>query len=185
MRHYDVIRGKKPTKTELILEYLLNRPNEVVSPKEVAEGLGFNLQTTVTVLNRLALEGAVSKMGRGQFCYDKGGKEKLREYGGVAGVDREKDIVTAIKMDKKNAATIYIAVYNMASESAGSEVVGSMTGLSLNDFDENAPLKSIQNLVRALIDLLGKDIVDDIVSIALENELAKEKITELKHLLKT
>ena len=70
MGDFDVIRGKAPTKTELILEYLVNRANAILTPKEVAQGLGFNLQTTVTVLNRLALEGAISKTGRGKFSYD-------------------------------------------------------------------------------------------------------------------
>lgn len=180
MKHFDAIRGKKPTKTELILEYLLNRPNEVLSPKEVAEGLGFNLQTTVTVLNRLALEGAISKKGRGQFCYDRKVEEK---YGEKAGVDISKEKVSP-KIDKKTAAMIYKAIYDMASESTGADIIGSVTGLSFNDFDENSPVESIQNLVRALIDLLGEEIADDIVSIALENKPDGEEISELKHLLK-
>jgi len=76
MKDFDAIRGKKPTKTELILNYLVSKPGEVVSPKEVADDLDFNLQTTVTVLNRLALEGAIRKEGRGQFIYKKKGNKK-------------------------------------------------------------------------------------------------------------
>lgn len=180
MKPYDVIRGRKPTKTELILEYLVDHPNEVVTPKEVAEGLGFNLQTTVTVLNRLALEGVLSKKGRGQFCYDKK-EEILTEYRKNTEVVEDKD--PSPKIDKKTAALIFNAIYNMASESTGSDVVGSVTGLDLRDFDENAPVESIQNLVRALIDLLGKEIADDIVSIALETELSDEKKSDLKQVL--
>lgn len=181
MKHFDTIRGKKPTKTELILEYLLKRPSEVVSPKEVAEGLGFNLQTTVTVLNRLALEGAISKRARGLFCYDQ--KVKLSEHADEAEVDTEKERIQSLKIDKKTAAIIYKAIYNMASESAGSEVIGMSTGLNLNDFNENAPVESIQKLVRALIDVLGQEMARDIVSIALENELPSEKISELIDIL--
>ena len=181
MKHFDTIRGKKPTKTELILEYLLKRPKVVVSPKEVAEGLGFNLQTTVTVLNRLALEGAISKRDRGLFCYDR--DMNLSEHGDEVEVDTKKERISALKIDKKTAATIYEAIYNMASESAGSEVIGTITGFSLNDFDENAPVESIQKLVRALIDVLGQEMARDIVSIALENELTSEKISELTDIL--
>jgi hypothetical protein len=177
MRDFDTIRGKKPTKTDLILEYLVNRPHEVVTPKEVAEGLGFNLQTTVTVLNRLALEGAITKMDRGQFCYDEEEMKKLQV------VDSEEEKISPLKIDIKTAAAIYKAIYDMASESTGEDVVGSITGLSLGDFDENAPLESIKNLVKALIDLLGEEIADDIVSIALENELTWEKVLEIRHVL--
>ncbi len=178
MKHFDTIRGKKPTKTELILEYLLNHPRKVVSPKEVAEGLGFNLQTTVTVLNRLALEGAISKRARGLFCYDQEVKFSDKEE-----VDTEEEKIQSCKIDKKTGATIYKAIYNMASESAGSEIIATATDLNLSDFDENAPVESIQKLVRALIDVLGQDMVHDIVNIALENELTSEKIPELIDIL--
>ncbi len=178
MKHFDTIRGKKPTKTELILEYLLNRPSEVVSPKEVAEGLGFNLQTTVTVLNRLALEGAISKRARGLFCYDQEVK-----FGDKKEVDTEEEKIQSLKIDKKTAATIYKAIYNMASESAGSEVIATATGLKPSDFNENAPVESIQKLVRALIDILGQEMARDIVTIALENEVSSEKISELLDIL--
>ena len=80
MGDFDAIRGKAPSKTDKILEYLVNRPNEVLSPKEVAQSLGFNLQTTVTVLNRLALEGGISKKGRGQFCYDNKKKKRWGDF---------------------------------------------------------------------------------------------------------
>lgn len=183
MRHFDTIRGKKPTKTDLILEYLVNRPNKVVTPKEVAEGLGFNLQTTVTVLNRLALEGAIIKRDRGQFCYDEERTKKSKDIEKDAKGKREEEKLSSVKIDKKTAATIYRAIYDMASESTGEDVVGSMTGLSLGDFDENAPLESIKNLVRALVDLLGEEIADDIVSIALGNELTWEKVLEIRHVL--
>jgi predicted transcriptional regulator len=132
--------------------------------------------TTVTVLNRLALEGAISKRARGLFCYDQ--EVKLSELG-----DTEEKKIQSLKIDKKTAATIYKAIYNMASESAGSEVIGTVTGLSLSDFDENAPVESIQKLVRALNDVLGQEMARDIVNIALENELTSEKITELIQVL--
>ncbi len=179
MGDFDIVRGRKPTKTELILEHLLKHPKEVLTPKEVAEGLNFNLQTTVTVLNRLALEGAITKKGRGQFCYE--GKSGL--------MDKEGKTVAEIReshppeIDRKTAATIYKAIYNMASESCPATVIGAVTGLGLEDFDENAPAGSIQNLVRALIDLLGKEIADDIVSIALDNEITEYRTSEIKHLL--
>jgi DNA-binding transcriptional regulator YhcF (GntR family) len=174
LKDFDAIRGKKPTKTELILNYLVSKPGEVVSPKEVADDLDFNLQTTVTVLNRLALEGAIRKEGRGQFIYKKKGKEKT-----IGTKSKEK----SLKIDSKTAAIIYRSIYNMASDSAGEGLIGTITGLSQDDFDEKEPVKSIKDLVRALIDLLGEEIADDIVSIALESELTSEENIEVKQIL--
>jgi hypothetical protein len=172
MKHFDTIRGKKPTKTEIILEYMVEHPNEILTPKEVADGLKFNLQTTVTVLNRLALEGALSKKDRGQFYYEETEmEEELKE-----------EKTSPIKMSNKTAAGIYKAIYLMACESAGEELVSQVTGLNQRSFDKKAPIDSIKNLVRALIDLMGKDIVDDIVSIALKREFKGERTQELKRI---
>jgi hypothetical protein len=171
MGDFDTVRGKKRTKTDMILEHLLKHPNEVLTPKEVAEGLDFNLQTTVTVLNRLALEGAITKKGRGRFCYE--GEP----------VKQEKEIKGEVEIDKKTAATLFRVVYDMASESCPRNVIEAVTGFSSEDFDKNAPLESLQNLVRALVDLLGKEIADDIVNIALANDVLKDKTLEIRHIL--
>ncbi len=182
MGDFDVIRGKAPTKTELILEYLVKRADSVLSPKEVAQGLGFNLQTTVTVLNRLALEGAISKKGRGQFCYDAG--QKMVELKDMDMIPEKEEIKEDLyrTIDPKTAKMIYKAIYNMANESTGN-VIDSLTGLGPNDFNDKAPIQSIQNLVRALVDILGREIADDIVEIALESEGKENKVLELRHLL--
>jgi hypothetical protein len=182
MGDFDVIRGKAPTKTELILEYLVNRANVILTPKEVAQGLGFNLQTTVTVLNRLALEGAISKTGRGKFSYDtKLTKVELKEKEIIASSMGVKEKPTQ-KIDSKTAKTIYKAIYDMANESTG-DVIDSLTGLGPDDFNDEAPVESIQNLVRALVDILGREIADDIVEIALDSETKGEVNPELKRLL--
>jgi DNA-binding transcriptional regulator YhcF (GntR family) len=179
MKHFDSVRGRKPTKTELILEHLLKHPNEVLTPKEVAEDLDFNLQTTVTVLNRLALEGAITKKGRGQFCYE--GKNILKDKESQTAPTRE----FKSQIDRKTAATIYNAIYNMASESCPVNVIEAVTGFGSEDFDENAPVESIQKLVRALMDLLGREIADDIVNIALENEANANITSEIMNILES
>jgi len=181
MKDFNAIRGKKPTKTDLILDFLVSRPNNILSPKEVADELGFNLQTTVTVLNRLALEGAVSKIGRGQFSYDRiqNGEKVAKQH--TMGTDKGND--DPLNIDSKTANVIYRSIYNMASESTGEGLIGSATGLSLKDFDSKKPVESIRNLVRALIDLLGEEIADDIVEIALNSELTKDKNEKVKQIL--
>ena len=171
MGDFDVMRGRKPTKTDLILEHLLKHPNQVLTPKEVADGLDFNLQTTVTVLNRLALEGAITKKGRGRFCFE--GKTE-------SGDTESKD---EVKIDKNTAAVLYSAVYDMASESCPKNVIEAVTGFGSEDFDKNAPMDSIRNLVEALIDLLGREIADDILNIALENDVLKDKTVEIRQIL--
>jgi hypothetical protein len=177
MTDYDAIRGKKPTKTELILNYMVGHPNVVLTPKEVAEGLEFNLRTTVTVLNRLAMEGAISKEARGQFCYHPGENEAIVKDTGVV-MDFDSP-----GLDKKTAELIYKAIYETASASTGPAILNRITGLGQDDFDKKAPIESIKNLVRALIDLVGEEIAGDIVSIALENELNGGRGEDLKQIL--
>lgn len=180
MEHFDAIRGRKPTKTELILEYMVNRPKEVLTPKEIAEGLEFNLQTTITVLNRLALEGAIAKKGRGRFCYERKEKGELDKDVEEAKAKKAQGKIKPLDIDKKTAANIYKTIYILAGESTGTDVLSTVTGLGLGDFDKKAPFNSIQNLVKALTDLLGKEMAGDIVSIALEKELTEKKAMELK-----
>lgn len=178
MTDYDAIRGKKPTKTELILDFMVSKPDTILTPKEVADGLGFNLRTTVTVLNRLAMEGAISKEARGQFRYHPERRSKTQGAKEQKGVE-----LVGPTFDTKTAAVIYKAIYSMAGESTGPEVLKMMTGLGPDDFDTEAPVESIQNLVRALIDLLGEEIAGDIVNIALVNEFREEESVDYKDLL--
>lgn len=182
MGDYNVIRGKAPTKTELILEYLITRANMVLTPKEVAQGLGFNLQTTVTVLNRLALEGAISKTGRGKFSYETKAKKAQSRDKEFIPSERKAIEKSKKKIDSKTAKTIYKAIYEMANESTG-DVIDSLTGLGPDDFNDEAPIDSIQNLVRALVDILGREIADDIVEIALDSKSQRDINPELKRLL--
>ena len=177
MTDYDAIRGKKPTKTELILNYMVGHPDTVLTPKGVADGLDFNLRTTVTVLNRLAMEGAISKEARGQFLYHPEKKEAQEQDIGVVMDFKGPDL------DKKTAELIYRAIYETASASTGPAILSRITGLGQDDFDKTAPIESIKNLVRALIDLVGEEIAGDIVSIALENELNNGKGGDLKQIL--
>jgi hypothetical protein len=177
MTDYDAIRGKKPTKTEQILNYMVSHPDTVLTPKEVSNGLEFNLRTTVTVLNRLAMEGAISKEARGQFCYRPQDQDTSAEDNGVA-MD-----FNSPNLDKNTAELIYKAIYQTASASTGPAILSRITGLGQNDFDKKAPVESIKNLVRALIDLVGEEIAGDIVSIALENELNTNRGGDLRHIL--
>lgn len=183
MEHFDAIRGRKPTKTELILKYMVDRPKEVLTPKEIADGLNFNLQTTVTVLNRLALEGAIGKKGRGQFYYERKEKGELGTDAEEAKAIKVSSKTKPLDIDKKTAAEIYKTIYILAGESTGTDLLSTVTGLGLGDFDKKAPFYSIQDLVRALTDLLGKEMAGDIVSIALEKELTEKKAMELKNRL--
>jgi DNA-binding transcriptional regulator YhcF (GntR family) len=164
MRNYDRIRGRVPNKTERILEYLVTRPKQVVSPKEVAEALGFNLQTTVTVLNRLALEGTIIKQERGKYCYIEEESTMAKSRG-----DRFRGRnIRRGEIDAKTASTIYQEIYKMACDSASEAIVKKFTGMTKDSFENDKPLESIQKLAKGLVKVLGKEITDDIVKIALE-----------------
>ena len=184
MSYQRSIRGRKPTKTGLVLRYLVNHNDQVLTPKEVADDLGFEIHITVTILNRLASKGTISKKGRGLFCYNKENGGGVQKKIGAGGPKYGEDKVVDFKMDVKTAARIYNSIYRTASDSMSAGVMGSLTGLGLDDFDENAPAESIRNLVGILIDLFGEQMTDDILSIALDNGFSGEKSLELRRFLK-
>jgi hypothetical protein len=177
MKEINDVRGKKPTKTEQILEHMVTHPGQVMSPKEVSESLNFNLQTTVTVLNRLSLEGAIYKKGRGLFCYQGGSDTDSKENSGEMQLDK-------LDIDLETAALIYRTIYNMATESTSANVIGTIAGIGPGDFDEEEPLKSIKKLVTALVELLGEEMVSDMVSIAMDSETIKIKSPKFRELVK-
>ncbi len=163
MGHLNRIRGRGPYKTELILDYLVSKVGNVFSPKEISDILGINLQTTVAVLNRLRLEGTIVKRGRGKYCYLPDGKsfQKLEKNGNGSALYKEK------KIDPKTAVLIYEDIFNMACEMMGASMVEDFIGVHLYDFDERKPYQSISNLVKKFIDVLGRELVHDIVISAL------------------
>lgn len=175
MRNYDRIRGRVPNKTERILEFLVARPEEIVSPKEVAEALGFNLQTTVTVLNRLALEGTIVKQERGKYSYVEGESTSARIRRG----ELRGRMIRRGEMDPDTASSIYEDIYEMACESASEDIVKKFTGLTKDSFDKEKPVQSLQKLVKGLVKVLGKEITDDIVKIALEEWSENEVFIQL------
>lgn len=160
------IRGRAPNKTERILEYLISKPDEILKPKDIADALGFNLQTTVTVLTRLTLEGSIVKVERGKYRYI--------NDGGTLGVEGSAVVQESYPqgggMDSNTASQIYKAIYNLVSEVVGSAVVENLTGLKLDDFDEEKPAQFIRELILTLIKVLGNELTGDIVNVAM-NEI--------------
>lgn len=175
MGHLNKIRGRGPYKTERILDYLISKAGTVFTPKEISDILGINLQTTVTVLNRLALEGTIVKKGRGKYYYLPEGISLNRlENNGNNGV-----LLNDVKIDPKTAVLIYEDIFNMACETMGAPVVEDFIGVHLYDFDERRPYQSIMKLVRAFINVLGRELVHDIVISALNEWGESAEFAEL------
>ena len=59
----------KETHTESILNYFKKYPDVSISPIKIAEELNINYNTAAGTLNRLAIEGLLKKIGRGEFVY--------------------------------------------------------------------------------------------------------------------
>ena len=184
MSYQSSIMGRKPTKTKLVLMYLVNHRDQVFTPKEVADGLGFDPQITVTILNRLVSKGTISKKGRGQFLYSKENGGGVHKKNSTGGPKYDEDRFANFKIDIKTAARIYGSIYRTASDSMSAGVFCSLTGLGPDDFDENAPVESIRNLVGVLSDLVGEDMTDVILGIALDNGFNDRKNLELRCFLK-
>lgn len=98
MANSSQIRIKTPSKTDTILEYFAARPNRTITPSEVAKDLGYDLQTTITIINRLAFEGAILKEKRGIY------KSKR-------------------KMDDETIASIYETLYESSERTLGTGVL--------------------------------------------------------------
>jgi hypothetical protein len=61
-------RGEvKDSKTEKISSMFSASPFKELSPKEISEGLGYDIQLVTTIVNRLMNEGFVERTGRGRY----------------------------------------------------------------------------------------------------------------------
>lgn len=184
MRHNERSRGRILNKTERILVYLTSHPGKIFRPKEIADALDFNLQTTVTALSRLAMEGTIFKEGRGRYCYvEEGGGQGPKSEGGGQGPKlnsvKEKYTLDGLEIDSNTAFAVYESIYTIVSESVGAEVIEDLTGLTIEDFDDDEPLKSIKKLIDVLTKVLGKELMDDVVNAALNANIEGSKLEEL------
>jgi hypothetical protein len=164
MGHLNNIRGRGPYKIDTILNYFITRPGSIFSPKEVSDALGLNLQTTVTVLNRLALEGTLKKRGRGRYCYSPNDRFTERSINGIFTTLMDEE-----EIDHKMAELIYEDIFNMACEAMGPSIVEDKIGLHLYDFDEKEPFECLRTLVKKLIKVMGRELTADVVKIVLDD----------------
>lgn len=162
MNKLDNIRGKASSKTERILQFLISKPDEVFKPKDISDALDINLQTTVTVLTRLTLEGSIIKIGRGRYCYVDGGT-----MGAERAEDVDRDPSSKEWMNPEIASQVYEAIYELIGEVVGTAVIEDLTGLRSGDFNEQNPLKSLKELIDTLSKVLGRELTSDVVKIAL------------------
>ena len=90
------------SKTQLIREYYEFRPNQIISPTEVAVALKLDKHVTSTIVHRLECDGALQKAGRGEYVFKK-------------------------EVDLQAAANIYKQIYRGVAENIGLRAVETMT----------------------------------------------------------
>jgi hypothetical protein len=157
------VKGRVPSKTDKILEYLMARPGEVLRPKDIACALEFNPQTTVTALTKLYMEGTIHKEGRGRYCYvDEGGG-----HGPKAFLNGKEDMFENLNIEPEDAHVLFETIIEIVCESIGKEAMNDLIGFKMEDFEDKNPLESIKKLVKVLNKVLGKDLTNDVVNIAL------------------
>ncbi len=149
------------SKTQLIREYYEFRPNQIISPTDVAVALKLDKHVTSTIVHRLECDGALQKAGRGEYVFKK-------------------------EVDLQAAANIYKQIYRGVAENIGLRAVETMTRMRENDFDQKDPVESIKTLALALKAWFGDEAVRNIL-MNLEQHSDDEKvqalINEVKSLL--
>jgi DNA-binding MarR family transcriptional regulator len=95
----------KKKKTELILEYLENRPNTELSPRDVGKALGLEPKSVASILGRLKDQGIIEKTGRGRFMmrisisYDS--KAIIEEARSTLIGSLGKEMIKSMRLDKR------------------------------------------------------------------------------------
>lgn len=142
---------------EMIVRFFQSNPNVLLSPSKVAKELDTNLNTTTTMINRLANEGTIIKEGRGLYMY-------------------------ATNLEPELYKTAYQSLYNIIQKAVGMPVTYQMMGLSDENYDKDAPLESIKKLKSALSETFGEETTNHLVMITLKKELGDKADIILKEI---
>jgi len=145
--------NEEKSKTQLIREFFESKPNQVISPTEVAVALNMDKHVTSTIVHRLESEGAIQKAGRGEYIYKK-------------------------EVDVAAAQNIYKSIYRGVAENIGLRAIETMTKMRETDFDQKEPVESIRTLATALKAWFGEEAVRNIL-MNLERHSNDEKIMAL------
>jgi len=146
------------SKTQLIREFFEARPNQVISPTEVAVALKLDKHVTSTIVHRLETDGAIQKAGRGEYIFKK-------------------------EVDLQAAANIYKQIYRGVAENIGLRAIETMTKMRENDFNQKDPVESIKTLALALQAWFGDEAVRNIL-MNLERHADDEKVQALVNEIK-
>jgi DNA-binding MarR family transcriptional regulator len=129
---------EEKSKTQLIREYFLARPNKVISPTEVATDLGMDKHVTSTIVHRLENDGEIQRAGRGEYILRK-------------------------EINLSAAADIYKELYQGVARNIGLRAIETMTRMKEEDFNREEPIESIKLLAVALKAWFGEEAVRNIL----------------------
>ena len=144
------LKGDKMTQTDQIIEYFMKYPGKLLSPSDVANGLELNLQSTTTIINRLATEGVLIKEARGSYRLDN-------------------PISTPI------IKKIYNGMYNTLVEGIGEKPLQDATHMGPDAFNEDHPIESLLLLIDKLEPIFGSEIVNNMLEMTISWEFQGEK----------
>ncbi len=141
------------TKTQAIRDFFAKRPNQILSPAEIARSLTISTHVTSTIVNRLTAEGKIERTGRGKY-----------RYGRV--------------VDAGSANELYLTIYQDVANNIGLRAIETMTRMKSDSFDKGAPVESIAKLLTSLAAWFGRETVAAILR-NLEKKLDDESMRAL------
>jgi len=154
MSKLDEIRGKKETKTESIVDFFASHPGKIFTPSQVAQELGIDQSTTVTILNRLTSEGVLAKEGRGEYCFQWG-------------------------IDSEKAERIYRQLYKTLGNAIGFQIARNILQMD-EDHTENADAREVlTEMVSNLNDTFGLNTTRNMLYVTVKAEFGEHEFRQI------
>ena len=144
------MRAAKRSKTDSILNYLVDRANRPVGLSEMSSDLGFDSKIVATIASRLASKGYIKKVKRGAYMYE----EKLAVSKG------EVEVICA-SLAESAERTIGLSLVKRLRISRPAQGC--------------ATFEDLESYVLRLRGAMGTKATDDLVTVVIRNELPPKR----------
>ncbi|MFQ5911160.1 MAG: hypothetical protein ACE5IJ_10670 [Thermoplasmata archaeon] len=141
--------ARKQSKTDSILDYLIERANHPVELSEISLDLGFDAKIAATIASRLASRGYIQKVKRGVYVYE------------------EKSTVT-----KGEIETVSASLVAAVEGTLGRSLTKKMGVLPAQDC---RTIKELEGFVLRLRGAMGRRAANDLVSVITRRELPPKR----------
>lgn len=131
-------KGDGATQTDQIVEYFASRPGKKIGPSDVAKELGLNINSTTTIINRLAADGILCKEGRGNYYY-------------------------ASPLQADVVGRIYAEMHKLIIEGIGRNVLEDISIISPDELNNDKAFDTFSSFVESLSPVFGEDILNNMI----------------------